>query len=647
MINLNKLKLKTLLAGAMTAALFLTISISSYINISGFSSMFYTVTEKEHLPNVVERAKAQIESELKTPISLSESFAKNYFAQQWVVAGENPAQLPDMLAYMSSFIDGYGASAVFWVSKDSKNYYTQDGLFKQVSESVSRDGWFFSFLKSGQPLALNLDPNETTGILTVYVNVLAKTPSGQVLGVAGLGYDVSAIIKFVEGIKVGEYGYMLLVDGEGNIVAHRDKAVLNQSINSVQQYSEIASSITTASKAYVLRDGEIDGEPVYIATIGLNGLDWKLVTVLPKSEISGKVNSVTWFSIAASVVLAIVFILLSVFIATSVSQNISQVGDKLLDMSASGGDLTHRLNDKYNTELGYLAGGFNAILSKFSDLVKEIIAAESAINRGVDKLKHSSEESVKHSDEQRRQTEVVASAITELGQTISEVSSVAHSTAEDTNNAVSDTHETSDVMQNLSKTMDELAESMKQSEASISDLATQAEAISMVVDVISSISEQTNLLALNAAIEAARAGEQGRGFAVVADEVRTLASRTQDSTNEIRAQIEQLQRATSASLSSIKEGAQSSLILAESAKEASSSLDAIRGRFDSISDGNHQVAAATEQQSTVVEHVSESAQNISLMANHISDAAMSQIEEVNGLSERARHMREIINQFKV
>ncbi|GGO68026.1 methyl-accepting chemotaxis protein [Bowmanella pacifica] len=647
MIKLDDFRLKTLLAGAMVLALFLTILISSFINIRQFSSMFYEVTENEHLPNVTERAKAQIRAELQAPIAFSQSIAQNAYIQQWILTGEDPAKTPDFVQYAQRFIRDYGAASVFWVSKPSNNYYNQDGLFKQVSQQVSRDAWFYDFVRGNQNTTLSLDIDEVTKSLTVFVNVLAKGPDGQVLGVAGLGYDVSAIIQMVQEHKVGETGYMFLLDSEGNIAAHREPNMLNKPLNQLSTYSEVAALIGASAGEFNLFDGEVAGESVYIATSDLSDVGWKLVTVLPKAEISDKVNGVVQLSVLTAVVLAAVFIALSLYIANRVSGAISQVGDKLLNMSASGGDLTQRLDASTDNELGYLARGFNAILAKFSDLVREIKDAETAINAGVGNLKNTSLQSVEYSEDQRRQTEMVATAITEMGQTIGEVSSIAHKTATETTSAVKDTHETNDVMLRLATTMNELAGAMKQSEASITELAGQAEAINSVVDVISSISEQTNLLALNAAIEAARAGEQGRGFAVVADEVRTLASRTQDSTKEIRTQIEQLQSAASASLRTIKTGAQSSLELADSAESASASLTGIRTRFDSISDGNHQVAAATEEQTSVVDHINESAQTIATMANNIHASAESQLQEIDTLTARAQHMREIVSQFKV
>jgi methyl-accepting chemotaxis protein len=647
MSMLDSLKLKTLLAGGMALALILTIIISSFININQFSHMFYEVTENDHLPDVTERARAQINASLAEPIALSKSIAQNHYIQQWLLNGEDASGVGDVKNYGQGFIKEQGASAFFLVSSLSNNYYNESGFFKQVSRNIPRDQWFFNTIDSKTDLALNLDPGEVSGALTVYVNVLAKSPSGEIIGVTGLGLDVTDIIHFVNDTQVGEAGYMFLLDGSGSITAHKDGSLLNQPISDVPVFSAIASSINDSKGEFTLIDGVVGNEDVYVAVTELENLGWKLVTVQPKAEIVGKVNAVVQLSVISAVILGIIFVLLSTYIAKRVSRSITQVGDKLHNMSDSGGDLTMRLDDSAGTELSYLASGFNAILGKFSDLVKEIQEAQTAINTGVNNLKRTSLESVEYADNQREQTDIVASAITEMGQTITEVSSIAHQTAEDTSGAVKDTRETNDVMLNLANTMTELAENMKQSEGSITDLASQTESINSVVDVISSISEQTNLLALNAAIEAARAGEQGRGFAVVADEVRTLASRTQDSTQEIRSQIEQLQVAATNSLKSIQDGSQKSLELAEISQSASSSLSTIRGRFDAISDGNHQVAAATEEQAAVVDHINDSAQNISNMSNKIHDSSKSQLEEIDTLNTRAQHMGVIISLFKV
>ncbi len=647
MLSLQRLKLKTLLLGSMVLALLLVITISSFINIRGFSSMFNSVTENDLLPSIVEQARLQIENKLSEPIILSKGIAQNTLVHAWAKNNEPKAETPAIVNYFQSFIDINGAALAFYVSSQSNNYYTHNGLFKTVSADEPRDVWFFNTLKAGNDVSLNLDSDETTKKLTVYVNVLAKDVNGKVLGVAGLGYDVSEIIKIVEDSKVGKSGYMFLLNSNNVIVAHKNSSLLGKSVSELDIGKNLVTSLSNASDTLEIFDGTMDQAEVYLATTDLAGLGWRLVTVLPQAELRDQVNGVVSTSVSSGIILAILFILVSLYIANSVSKNITEVGDKLKEMAASGGDLTHKLDDRANNELGYLASGFNAILSKFADLVREIIAAEEAISYGVEQLKKTADGSVKLSENQQQQTEMVATAITEMGQTISEVSSIAQKTASDTSSAVKDTHNTNDVMLHLSRTMSGLAEAMTGSEKSIAELANQAESINSVVDVISSISEQTNLLALNAAIEAARAGEQGRGFAVVADEVRTLASRTQDSTQQIRSQIEQLQQAAANSLAAIKDGSKNSSDLAGQAVNASDSLTGIRNRFDTISEGNIQVAAATEEQASVVNHINESAQTISDMATSIHESSQNQIREVETLKQRAAHMRKIISQFKV
>ncbi|WP_462159648.1 methyl-accepting chemotaxis protein [Pseudoalteromonas sp. GB56] len=215
-----------------------------------------------------------------------------------------------------------------------------------------------------------------------------------------------------------------------------------------------------------------------------------------------------------------------------------------------------------------------------AELVDEISVTEQAMREGIDELAAFSDSTFVATQNQRAQTDQVATAITEMGQTITEVSDIAHRTASDTEEAVRETVATNESMATTAQTMTELNDILIDVDRSIGEFANQAAEINSVVEVINAISEQTNLLALNAAIEAARAGEQGRGFAVVADEVRSLAQRTQKSTSEIREQISRLQNSSLQSQEAIAQGTQSSQKVTELTHVAVSSLQAIQQKFE-------------------------------------------------------------------
>ena len=473
------------------------------------------------------------------------------------------------------------------------------------------------------------------------------TVDGKRAGVAGLGYDVSAIASLVSGYKLGQNGFLFLVDANGMIVVHRDLTMARKNIQQLPQYQAVAQQITQHSTGFSLQQVQLYDEQVYVGVQDIRDTGLKLVAVLPAAEISSAINSVISFSVIASIVLAAVFIALTVVFANSLSNSIRQVGENLLQMSGDGGDLTKRLDDSYDNELGHLAKGFNAIIGKIRELVAEIQQTETAMKTGIEQLAQLANDTFHSTELQRAQTDQVATAITEMGQTISEVSGIAHHTAQDTEAAVQDTHKTNDNMALTSRTMQQLNSVMGDIEKTIVDFAQQASQINSVVEVINAISEQTNLLALNAAIEAARAGEQGRGFAVVADEVRNLAKRTQESTLEIRDQIAQLQQTAQQSTAAIREGTVSSQQVAENTEHSVAALINIKQKFEAISSGNHQVAAATEEQGTVVEHINESAHLISDSAASIHHNAEQQLKAISLLQQRAEQLRALVTQFKV
>lgn len=644
---MQKFKLKTVLIAFVTLALVLLTLVSTLININQFSNLYYGQTEQEYLPNSVGRVSEQVRAELMPAIILSEDMSNNSLLHDWMNSGEaSSEQHASVMDYFKQQRQNTGASTLFWVSGLSDIYYTDAGAFKTISTLDPLDDWYYNFIDSGAKQALSIDPDERSGKLTLFVNTLVSIDD-KAVGAAGLGYDVSSIVQLISEHQLGENGFLFLVDQNGMIAVHPELELTRENLAAIDKYQPVQSLLAKHQSGFSFEQTELEGQTVYLAAQDVRDTGLTLVAVLPSTEISGAINAVISSSVWVSLLLTLVFIGFTVVFANALSKAIRRVGDDLLTMSGNGGDLTTRLDDRHDNELGHLAKGFNAIIGTIQELVAEIQHTEMAMQTGIEQLAQLANDTFASTDIQRGQTDQVATAITEMGQTITEVSGIAHRTAQDTESAVADTHRTNDNMAMTSHTMQELNGVMMDIENTINHFAEQAGAINSVVEVINDISEQTNLLALNAAIEAARAGEQGRGFAVVADEVRNLAQRTQTSTLEIRDQIAQLQQTAEQSTIAIQQGTASSQQVAASTEQSALALMNIKQKFETISSGNHQVAAATEEQGAVAEHINESAHLISDSAASIHHNAEQQLDAIKGLQARAEQLRQLVTQFKV
>ena len=248
-------------------------------------------------------------------------------------------------------------------------------------------------------------------------------------------------------------------------------------------------------------------------------------------------------------------------------------------------------------------------------------------------------------DRQAKEIEMVATAMNEMTATVHDVASNASHTAEATRVADQEVQTGKVVVHESINTIGELAKRVEEAVTVIAKLAQDSEQIGSVVEVIRGIAEQTNLLALNAAIEAARAGEQGRGFAVVADEVRTLASRTQSSTDEIQVMIQKLQNAAGQAVGVMEQGQQAARSIVEQASHAGESLDSITRAVDTITAMTTQIATAAEEQSAVAEEINRNVVNISSLASQTHEAANTALLDNEKLETEVRKMQDMVKQF--
>ncbi|MBT1062937.1 methyl-accepting chemotaxis protein [Bowmanella sp. Y26] len=330
-----------------------------------------------------------------------------------------------------------------------------------------------------------------------------------------------------------------------------------------------------------------------------------------------------------------------------VTNRVAELNRMIATISEGEGDLRGRLDSSGKDELSQLAGTFNGLMQKLQDLIKMIKGDAETLDIAVNKLNQSADESHNISGEQNSNLDQIATAVNELSHAVHEVASNSQTALAETREAKEKTSQSGLVVDESVASISKLSGSVSHASSVISKLAEESKNIAQVLDVIRGIAEQTNLLALNAAIEAARAGEQGRGFAVVADEVRTLASRTQQSTADIQRMIAGLENGVSEAVSAMNAGTSEVDGVVEMSQRIQTSLNTVEHAVNQTNDMIYQIATATEEQSKVVDEIN---RNISML-NSLSQKNMAVVGNTKGVADEIASMAEGLNdnvgRFKV
>ena len=442
--------------------------------------------------------------------------------------------------------------------------------------------------------------------------------NGQFRGVAGTDVNLPIFQKIIEKRASELYdgkSSITLLSELGLVAAsskYKDKLTRPLS-ESRDTYSDKLLKLHESEQSTWLHDGTY-----YVATsvaIGASQNTWSILIELPEevvlastnqliNTIDGNIVEIVSSAVVIALVVTLMVIGVVILIINSIVRPIRKLDEMVQNLASADGDLTQDIRLNTHAELISLSNGFNKFIVKLRDMVQQLKIVGDAAKLSAVQGKQINQQSLEATNDQQREIDSVVTATNEMSATASEVSQVAVEVADSAKNARETVLTSQKSLSGSVNTVQELTDDMQQASQSISEVASRTEDINRILDVIRAIAEQTNLLALNAAIEAARAGEQGRGFAVVADEVRSLASKTQTSTEEINQMIQSLQGGVKQAVAVIESGTSKAKGAMEETRVSYDSLASVVGDISAIADNISQVATAAEEQSSVSEEVS-------------------------------------------
>ncbi|WP_147462278.1 methyl-accepting chemotaxis protein, partial [Pseudomonas syringae] len=512
----------------LAAALIVVVAFSVFIVINDYRQrQSLKSSVKSELQQLGKLTTQNIQTWLESRIQLLQSMS-----QQVAVDGKELPQLQRAIG-LPTYSDNFQLS--YFGSTEGVMFSVPAGNRPADYDPRAR-GWYKAAQNAPGTIVTEPYIAASSGKLVMTIATPVKIQN-QLAGVAGADISLDSVSKIINSLNFDGHGYAFLVSAEGKILVHPDSKLVLKNINEAYPVNtpKIATGVT-----------EIDSgkQPEIISFTPVQGVataNWYVALVLEQDSAYAMLTEFRTSAITAMVVVVMVIILLLGLLIRVLMQPLHQMGRAMRDIADGEGDLTKRLAITSHDEFGALAESFNHFVERIHTSIREVASTAAQLGEVATRVVKVSNASMSNSDQQANRTESVAAAINELGAAAQEIAQNAARTSQQSSDASGLASDGQGVVQQTIKAMNELSGKISESCVNIESLNGKTANIGQILEVITSISQQTNLLALNAAIEAARAGEAGRGFAVVADEVRNLAHRTQDSAQQVQKMIEELQ----------------------------------------------------------------------------------------------------------
>ncbi|MBU2318109.1 MAG: methyl-accepting chemotaxis protein [Gammaproteobacteria bacterium] len=471
------------------------------------------------------------------------------------------------------------------------------------------------------------------------------TINGKFVGAIGGLVFLDSVLDSILAMKVAGNGYSVLFDGNGKIIAHPNtKHILKDAMDlSPVLTSDFFKKVRNQA---IFTELKLDGKDIDMYASNIKGSPWALGLMMDKNVLNAPLVSLGTNIIIAVFILLSIAVLIAVQVTRFLLKDLRRVSDSMAQIAQGEGDLTQRLTASSKDEIAVLVDNFNKFVVLLHGTVSHLkkIGHELASQASI--AHDSSQNSSLKLEEQQHNISMVATAIHQMSQATQEIANNATNTAINADETVAAGNIGQTQVLKSQESIRTLATDIQEVANVINDLSKNADGINTILTTISGIAEQTNLLALNAAIEAARAGEQGRGFAVVADEVRVLSQRTYSSIEEIQKMIESLQKITKDAVGKIQLSHTRANNSVEDVNQAKDSLDKIQQSVATINDRAAQIATATEEQTSVTEEVNQNTTDIQRGSKELVTLAVESAARAEELKSLADDLTKNINHFR-